>query len=649
MSAPANRKKMVGWLAPAQLARTSIEVAISTLFGRHSDHRLVEAMASSDDDQQPFYDYTFYYVDDGKDICKPDREHPRNSIWIDYVGDVGDGWNSTYAVAHYLAEPGGRKFKYNDKETGQEYEVDTRRGEVLIFGGDEVYPTASRQEYEERLVAPYATALRNSPQACPHVFAIPGNHDWYDSLVAFTRLFTARPWFGGWRTRQARSYFALKLPHNWWLLGTDVQLGSDIDKPQMDYFESLTDEMNKQFKATGESARIILCHAEPHWIRSAQYGGEDPNYSESNLKLLERKLGKGVAVFIAGDLHHYRRHESSDKSTQKITAGGGGAFMHATHPGKRGKNLDEIVEIGLWNDKQQKFDERNFKLEGCFPSTKDSSRATWRNLIFPYLKDNESWTFGLVTAGLYLLLTLAFTLRIDDLISHPQIGYISYAAVRSVIDSPLTMLLIGATIGGFMLFLDSHSAYQRIIGGGIHGLLHILAAFLLAAFSIWLVGYISTPDWILRVPWFGGFHFNLDARLLLVWFLILVGGFIVGSFIMGAYLLFSMNVLGRHGNEAFSSLGIEDWKNFVRLHINENGDLTIYPIGIKRVPRSWIPRTRGTGPEFIPDPKDSRATDPELIEPPIVMRAANTKTGVETTSPDMKIESSTQSSRPTAG
>src|SRR6185295_8164743 len=224
---------------------------------------------------------------------------------------------------------------------------ETKRGEILIFGGDEVYPTASREVYNERLVAPYETALRNSPEACPHVFALPGNHDWYDSLVAFTRLFTARPWFAGWRTRQKRSYFALKLPHNWWLLGTDVQLGSDIDKPQMQYFERLVSEMKKQSAETGEESRIILCHAEPHWIRAAQYGGLDPNYNESNLKLLEKRLGKGVAVFIAGDLHHYRRHEAEDKSTQKITAGGGGAFLHPTHVGRLGKNLKVLIEKGI--------------------------------------------------------------------------------------------------------------------------------------------------------------------------------------------------------------------------------------------------------------------------------------------------------------
>lgn len=643
------RKPMVGWYAPAQLAKTAVEVAISTIFGRHSDHRLVEAMASSDD-QKKVYDYTCYYLDDGKDLLQPDPAHPRDSIWIDYVGDVGDGWNSTYAIAYYLAEPAGRTFTYTDKATGQKYQAETKRGEILIFGGDEVYPTASRQEYNDRLVAPYETALRNSPEACPHVFAIPGNHDWYDSLVAFTRLFTARPWFAGWRTRQARSYFALKLPHNWWLLGTDVQLGSDIDKPQMEYFVSLTSEMDKQFAETGEPARIILCHAEPHWIRAAQYSGIDPIYNESNLKLLEKKLGKGVAVFIAGDLHHYRRHEEvKDKATQKITAGGGGAFLHPTHVGRLGgTSLDMIVERGLENE------ERQFKQEGCFPSTKDSRNLTWRNLTFPifFLRGNQSWTFCLLIAALYLFLTLVVGLRVDDpslLALNYYPGNVAGIAIESMRDNPLTFLLAVVTFVGFLFFTDTHKKLHRFIGGGLHAIAHIFAAFYIALISVSVVGNnLSVERWRKPISW-SGFSFQVDTRILVAWLMIFVLGFLVGSFIMGLYLLVSLNVFGRHGNEAFSSLGIADWKNFVRLHINSNGDLTIYPIGIRRVPRKWKPRTSGTGPELVPDPEDSKATEPELIEPPIVMKTTTgTKTGVRTTSPDMKIESSTQSSRPTA-
>ncbi|MFN2515527.1 MAG: metallophosphoesterase [Pyrinomonadaceae bacterium] len=639
------QKPMVGWYAPAQLAKTAVEVAISTIFGRHSDHRLVEAMASSDD-QKKVYDYTYAHLVDEDDPFKPDLAHPRDSIWIDYVGDVGDGWNSTYAIAYYLAEPGGRTFKYEDRDSDKKYEAETKKGEILIFGGDEVYPTASRQEYNDRLVAPYETALRNSPKPYPHVFAIPGNHDWYDSLVAFTRVFTARTWFAGWRTRQARSYFALKLPHNWWLLGTDVQLGSDIDKPQMDYFVSLKSEMDEQSAKTSEPARIIVCHAEPHWIREAQYGGDDPAYSESNLKLLERKLGKSVAVFIAGDLHHYRRHEEvKDKSTQKITAGGGGAFLHPTHVGRLGgTSMDMIVEKGLEDE------ERQFKQAGCFPSTKDSRNLTWRNLTFPFffLKGNQSWTFGLLTAALYLLLTLVVGMKVGDPSLNLNPGHVVGVAIESMRDSPLTFLLAVLTFVGFLFFTDTHKKLHRFFGGGLHALLHIFSAFYIAVICVALVGNLPA-SWRLPIPWPAGFNFHLNIRMVLAWVMIFVLGFFVGSFIMGLYLLVSLNIFGRHGNEAFSSLGIEDWKNFLRLHINGNGDLTIYPIGIKRVPRKWKPGPSKTGPELIPDPEDANATAPELIEPPIVMKTNRaTATGCQTTSPDMKIDSETQSSQPSA-
>jgi hypothetical protein len=636
----AKQRPMVGWYDPRQLAQTGVQVAISTIFGRHSDHRLVEAMASGEM-REKFYDYTYHYTDDGRDLCEPDETRPRDSIWIDYAGDVGDGWNSTYAIACHLAET-GRTFTYKDRE-GKACRADTKRGEILIFGGDEVYPTASRIAYKERLLGPYETALRTTDDHHPHAFAIPGNHDWYDSLVSFTRFFTSRRWFAGWRTRQSRSYFALKLPHNWWLLGTDVQLGSDIDGPQVAYFQSLAQEMQAETERTQEPASVILCHAEPHWIRAAQYADLDPNYSESNLLLLEKRLGKHVAVFIAGDLHHYRRHESLDRSTQKITAGGGGAFLHPTHVGIRGKSLDRIVQRGLDepgeepNSAMKRPDknsdepsgDRIFVLKKCFPPEEVSRRLCWRNLIFPYLKGNASWTFGFVTAVLYLLTTLSIVASIDD----PQIrgvqytlGSITGTAIYTLINSPASLLFVAVIVVGFIFFTDTHSLPYRLIMGGVHALAHVLAAFTIALLCVSVVGAISTPDWRLSIPWGGGYQFALDTRMLLAASLICIGGYVLGAFIMGLYLLVSMNVFGRHSNEAFSSLAIQDWKNFLRLHIDENGDLTIYPIGIRRVPRRWIERSKDkTGPELVS--ADPQATEPELIEPPIVMKKARVETG----------------------
>ncbi|MBD0259532.1 MAG: hypothetical protein ICV83_27750 [Cytophagales bacterium] len=56
------------------------------------------------------------------------------------------------------------------------------------------------------------------------LFAIPGNHDWYDGLASFVKQFCQGRWVGGWRTTQTRSYFALALPHNWMSMPHSHQL-----------------------------------------------------------------------------------------------------------------------------------------------------------------------------------------------------------------------------------------------------------------------------------------------------------------------------------------------------------------------------------------------------------------------------------------
>ena len=392
---PSKQWPMVGWYQPSQLIRTGIAVLISTIFGRHSDHRLVEALGTN---AFQIYDYTCDYHQDTQGRCEPDLSRPRQELWFDYVGDVGDGWHSTYAIAYALAQ---EKLHITKATNGGHYNITIPRGALLIFGGDEVYPTASQEAYEQRLVGPYATALRKTEaSASPHIFAIPGNHDWYDSLASFIRLFTSRRWFGGWRTRQTRSYFALRLPQKWWLLGTDVQLGSDIDRPQVQYFEDVAQEIER----LDPGARIILCHAEPHWVYKQMYQGMDPAYSESNLALLEKRLGKDVSVFIAGDQHHYRRYETED-GTQKITSGGGGAFLHPTHTGRWGRDLRTITEEASAEHGVQSG--RTFRQVTCFPSEDVSRKLCWRTLIFPYLRGNASWSFGLVTALFYWLSTLA--------------------------------------------------------------------------------------------------------------------------------------------------------------------------------------------------------------------------------------------------
>ena len=57
--------------------------------------------------------------------------------------------------------------------------------------------------------------------------------------------------------------------------------------------------------------------------------------------------------------------------------------------------------------------------------------------------------------------------------------------------------------------------------------------------------------------------------------------------VVAAYLWFSLNYLGMHWNEGFSSLQHEGYKNFVKMKINKNGGLELYAVGIDKVPVEW--------------------------------------------------------------
>jgi hypothetical protein len=119
------------------------------------------------------------------------------------------------------------------------------------------------------------------------------------------------------------------------------------------------------------------------------------------------------------------------------------------------------------------------------------------------------------------------------------------------------------------------------------------------------------------LPGEGPFSLLLSAGL------IFAGGWVVGSVIMGLYLLISLNVFGRHSEEAFSALRIQDYKNFLRIHIASDGTLTIYPLAVDRVPRRW----RDATDQDADSPSELMPAEPlqaRLIESPIVLRPGQT-------------------------
>jgi hypothetical protein len=75
-------------------------------------------------------------------------------------------------------------------------------------------------------------------------------------------------------------------------------------------------------------------------------------------------------------------------------------------------------------------------------------------------------------------------------------------------------------------------------------------------------------------------------------------------------------------NDVFSALGIQDYKNFLRLHLDTSGKLTIYPVGLERIPRDWrINDAKDENAPFIV-PAQGERLEPRLIEPPLVLERA---------------------------
>ena len=522
------RRRMVRWFAPRQLIATGTKVLLSSIFGTYADKRELEAALD------PEYDFV--------DLSQG------SEMWVDYVADTGDGFDSTYSIAWLLS-----------REELEISGIDTRRGDLLVMGGDQVYPAASRVDYEDRLVGPYRAALPSTPEGhSPNLLAVPGNHDWYDGLTNFLRFFCSEAWIGGWRTRQRRSYFAVKLPHEWWLWGTDIQFDTYIDKPQMEFFARMASQ-------AGSQARVILCTAVPSWAH--------PESSETwrNLSYFREKMGElteaHIALSLAGDWHHYARYQVVPGGEHLVTAGGGGAFLYPTH------HLPSSAKPDSSGSQAE--------LRTIFPDAQTSRTWSWRVLLLPFR--NPSFVpWGGVWYGLFELTSRPFqAVDISASLAHSFRSVLFWALLLS---SWRVLLGFARKAGRLAPLLATGHLFVHLFGaGGV----------------AWLI--VVLRDVI-------GVHGFLAA--LMFWFVNLSIGGVLAGFLLGAYLLFSNLLFGIHDNETFSAQHSEAFKNFVRLHIGADGGLTMFSVGIKDCCNRWE-----DGTTSALDPAEELR--PFLIEAPV--------------------------------
>ncbi|KAG5480349.1 hypothetical protein LSCM4_06115 [Leishmania orientalis] len=276
------------------------------------------------------------------------------------------------------------------------------RGSFVLVGGDLAYPSPSDETYTMRLFEPYHDAMSGNVRlqsvfhaeqqrvvvadandvdvahvhlldaetvsgmatgrvalragrataeealrSVPLLFAIPGNHDWFDGLTTYRKFILERTWIGGWLMPQRSSFFVLRLPHNWFILCGDTGNMQDIDVAQRNYF---LDVIEKYMDA--QSCVILAAH-EPGWLFDAMERDEKARQPELNR--VAEALGTRLRLRLAGDIHHYSRHTPGNASSEAptlVVSGGGGAFLH-------GARDDAIISQGTKYVRACAFPDRN--------------------------------------------------------------------------------------------------------------------------------------------------------------------------------------------------------------------------------------------------------------------------------------------------
>ncbi|SFT86194.1 hypothetical protein SAMN05660657_03546 [Geodermatophilus amargosae] len=636
-------QEAVRWLSPAELWRAGVKVVLSSLFADYADKREIQAGLPAG----PALDL---------------RGGPDADLWIDYVADLGDGFDATCTVASLLAAD---KLEPTVTPGATGVPGPLPRAGLLVLGGDEVYPTASARAYEDRMRGPYRSALSSAGQDGdrPLMVVLPGNHDWYDGLTSFLRTFTQERLIGGWRTAQKRSYFAVRLPHGWWLLGLDSQFGNDLDEPQLRWFD---EEVSRHLEP-GDS--VVLCTATPTWVESAEEVDDEEQAQArrdafNSLHWFDRQYvrrrpdgrggreetGASVRLWITGDSHHYARfaerlptdpddppegHTGTAPSLrpdprrrQLVTCGLGGAYLAATH------GLPEVLALPPAGSRMREKDHPTgfARAEVCYPDRATSARLS-RRLALPWsrywlLRRNPH--FGALAAGVHVVLLLVLSWLLGGTTRQGPVSALRTAEVPDVLPLlawvtvlPVVALLVpwlrrptrrspaaarsspsGRAAGRRPARTRSLRAPSPVVAGVLLQLL-VADGVLLTAVAVDVPA--TAPGWLVLAAgcaWAAAVGWFLGSEAFAVFVLLAGSGQVFGW--------------------QMSGQAVEDGKGFVRMHVDHTGTLTLHPLVVDEVCRDWtlVPDVDARGGE---DPRCRRAVPagdlpvPRLLEDPVVI------------------------------
>jgi hypothetical protein len=454
-------------------------------------------------------------------------------LYVDFVADTGDDVSVSRAVARLVFA----RYELPDPDRPGTY-MCVPRGEVLLFGGDTAYPVATAQELMNRVIVPWNQVLQGLPDDGRRrvLLGVAGNHDWYDGLDGFGRMFrrrapgaSTRPavapvsrkmgeyhaqWarefvrggrvekpealvLSGYTTVQNASYFALPLAPNLELLAVDRQL-TTTDSRQNEF-------LGHYYHARPDSATLAV-------LPDPVYHFGDPSRTGTQMvESLNLDLADRETFVLTGDIHHYERLQRG--KLLQVIAGGGGAFLHPARIAEGG-----LTPSLVWPDVAQ-----------C--------RRLLRKVPWKLARGRSGFLphFGL--AGLFVLAYI---------ISHRL--YLHSGLVVSA--SILTTLFIGgiyALIGGVM---RKPSVLPIAFGAAL------LTVMLPIGGSLFLDAVLERLGWSASVAIIGLVTLAIDV--------------FAGAFIFGSYLAL-LTLLGYENMQAFTVLDHPGFKHFVRLRVRADG------------------------------------------------------------------------------
>jgi hypothetical protein len=450
-------------------------------------------------------------------------------LYVDFVADTGDDLAVSRAVARLL-------FGVYDLPDPDHPEALLRvpRGDVLFFGGDTGYPVATADELTRRVIAPWNQVLAALPDdgRARVLLGVPGNHDWYDGLDGFRRMFRRREvnvrpttvalspsmlqhhaeWarafvrgdqvekvealaLAGYTPVQDATYFALPLARGLELLAADRQL-TRIDHRQRRF-------LGQRHDARSNAATLLV-------LPDPVYPFGDPSKTGTQMiEDLQLDLAARETFVLTGDIHHYERLER-DKLLHVI-AGGGGAFLHPAR-----------IAEGGWPRAAE------------WPGVAQS-RALLRSVPWKLARGRSGFLPHFVLLALFAPAVV--------LEAHARAGLV-------VAMSALLMLFFGAV--------------YALIGGAVRRprvVLWALGAGLVTALMP------VAGAWLTRLM-LDRWGPSLSTTLLLVCTLVFAA--FAGAFVFGAYLAL-LTLLGYENLQAFTALDHPGFKHFLRLRVRADG------------------------------------------------------------------------------